>query len=327
MKCVRVTIIAICWWQALCVLAASQAAGPLRELNPLRAHVSLYLTEAPDLRFYARRDLTGPPEIVVNDLGAFVGKTLVCPWPGGRYDVSDRANMVLGYATRLDIDSGKYTPCPDGFPVISTWGDHGKGAAALYIEVFTRNRSLVEVRFRGKPYFVDLNALPGDPRPQLEVAGSSFIAAPSLPLFGVKPKGFVGWEWEIPEVEATRLRASATARLRRQPEFAQFLKSAQACLSSSRVPACFVPFVDEILANPEIEPRVYNVAAADFVDAVWRQANQDGRRRWADLRECFFSQDLDPGIDRARLMTNQGWVCDLALTRNGWKLTGFFLAP
>jgi hypothetical protein len=137
---------------------------------------------APDLRFYTNRSLSGPPALRVDQHGAFVGDRQVCSWPESVYDAKNNANMVLGYRGRPEVGNAKYDGCPTGFPVISTWGDHGLGGAVLYVDVVSRKGPIAEVRFEGKPYYFDLNAIPGDPR------------RPD-PALGRRPRGFLGWEW------------------------------------------------------------------------------------------------------------------------------------
>jgi hypothetical protein len=166
---VKALLIALAW---VAVLSLSRCAwsqesgsrsGPPLELKGPHV-VRLYPRTAPDLRFYADRTLTGTPGLRVDERGAFVGDRLVCAWPDGKYDVQNEANMVLGYRTRPEVGNAVYDACPDGFPVVSMWGDQGKGGAALYIEVYSRRGTVIEVRFEGKRYYLDLNTLPGDPR-------------------------------------------------------------------------------------------------------------------------------------------------------------------
>jgi len=294
--------------------------GPSLNLAARRAHIRLYLKEAPDLRFYERKNLLGAPAIHVNERGAFVGSTLVCSWPEGRYDQQNESNMVLGYATGPEVGSSRYIRCPDGFPVISTWGDRGKGAAALFIEVFSRTGRIVEVRFRDRSFYFDLNALPGDPRDPAEVPGSMFLTGPPASSFDVRMKGFLGWQWEISEEEAARLKARAVNRLRRQPAFARFLRDVRRCLGVAQTPACLVPFLAETLSNEHGD----SVTATQFADLAWREIDSEGRRRWTDLEECFLSEDLDASDTAARFATLNGWNCDLALGKTGWKLTDAF---
>ena len=144
---------------ALGLLASSQPfadgqdTGPRLELDPTRAHVRLYPKAAPDLKFFANRNLRGLPAIRLNGRGAFVEDQLVCSWPDGQYDPGNAANMVLGYETRPEIGNAKYDPCPPGFPIISMWGDGGLGGADLYIEVASRKGTIVDVRYAGRSYY------------------------------------------------------------------------------------------------------------------------------------------------------------------------------
>ena len=298
----------------------TQEVGPPLDLDPRQAHIDLYLRGAPNLKFYARKDLSGAPAIELNERGAFVRSTLVCSWPDGRYDQQNEGNMVLGYATGPEVGTPRYTPCPDGFPVISTWGDRGLGAATLLIEVFSRTGTLVEVRFRGQSLYFDLNALPGDPRDVAQVPSSIFVTGPPASSFGVKMKGFLGWEWEISAVDAARLKAVAATRLRRQPAFARFLRDVQQCVASPQnAPQCLIPHVQESMLNIDRD----KVIAAAFVDDVWQRVDTEGRRLWTYLAGCFSSNDLDASDTAARFEASEGYICDVELTKMGWKLTGF----
>ena len=185
-RSVNALLVAIAWMAALSLsrYVWSQD-GPPWELNKGGGPhlVRLYPRTPPDLKFYADRKLTGAPGLRLNERGAFVGDRLVCAWPEGKYDVGNEANMVLGYRTRPEIGNAIYDGCPPAFPVVSIWGDHGHGGAALYIEVYSRTGSIIEVRFQGKRYYLDLNTLPGDPR-----TPDSTLKRP--------PRGFLGWQWE-----------------------------------------------------------------------------------------------------------------------------------
>jgi hypothetical protein len=299
----------------------TQQLRPPLDVDPNRAHITLYPHGAPNLKFYARKDLQGSPAIEVNERGAFVGSTLVCSWPGGQYNPQNEENMVLGYSTNPAVGSPTYTPCPDGFPVISTWGDHGLGGATLMIEVFTRTGTLVEVRFRRQSLYFDLNALPGDPSDIAEVPDSMFLTGPAASSFGVKMKGFPGWNWEISGVEVDRMKAQAATRLRRQPAFARFLRDLQACLASSQTPGCLVRFVQDTIPDSKRD----RVTAKQFVDSLWQQVDSSDGRQWIDLEECFRSEDLDASDTAARFTTGDGWHCNLEFTKAGWKLTDFVL--
>jgi len=296
-------------------LASSHAVGqvqeaePPQEFNPKRAHVKLFPREAPDLRFYRRRDLRGLPAIRLNERGAFVGDQLVCAWPGGRYDSRNRVNMVLGYETPPEIGDPKYVPCPAGFPIISTWGDQGHGGAVLLIEVASRKGTLVEVVFQGQSYYLDLKSLPGDP---------------SVPT---RSGGWVGWYWQISGEEAEKAVRAAADRLRRRPAFTRFLREARACLSSANAPRCFISFVRETIYFPEARLGEYSVTAEQFTNAVWQRVGDDGHPLWGHLSECFASGDLSAGSRAATLTTQKGWTCELEETRSGWKLVRFFRNP
>jgi hypothetical protein len=172
----------------LAVDGRTQRPGPPLTLDPLRAHVSVFPgNRAPEIRLYAASDLSGDPPIRLDHRGLWVEGTLACSWPGGQYDPARRANMVLGYGLRAG-DLTDYRGCPPGLPIVSTWGDRGVGTAALFIVVADRQGAIVAVPYGSRRLYLDLNALPGDPR------------EPTNDLRRVvRLKGFVGWEWLPPE--------------------------------------------------------------------------------------------------------------------------------
>jgi hypothetical protein len=294
--------------------ARGQDNGPPVELNPRHAHVLLYPKAAPDLKLYRSRELAGPPAIRLNERGAFVGDQLVCSWPGGRYDTSDSANMVLGYETPPVAGNVKYVPCPAGFPIISTWGDGGHGTATLLIEVSSRKGAIIEVRFAGKPYYLDLRSLPGDPR-QPE------------PSLGMARRGVLGWEWVISGDEAGKAAKAAADRLRRRPAFARFFTEARACVSSAGAPQCFLPFVQEKLYFPEAGLADGHVTPEQFTNYVWKTIDRDGWTLWRHLRGCFVDGELSAAETAATIVSDDGWTCELEETRGGWKLVQFFQNP
>src|SRR2546423_8309793 len=96
------------------------------DLNPDRAHIEILLPdfsvlrEAPHIALYPTPALNGAPAIELTGAGLFVHGTLVCSWPGGRFDWSNDREyvMVLGYA---DDDANDYRGCPAGLPIKSVW--------------------------------------------------------------------------------------------------------------------------------------------------------------------------------------------------------------
>jgi hypothetical protein len=293
----------------LASVPAPQGGGQL-ELNPENAHVRLYPASAPDLKFYPNRDLTGPAAIRLNDRGAFFGNELVCRWPNGQYDENNASNMVLGYESAPEVGSPKFTPCPAGFPVISTRGDRGLGGAGLYIEVSGRKGPIIEVRFRAQSYYMDLRSLPRE-RPDPSGSNRSVLA----------------WQWEPSAKTASKVQRAAADRLKRQPGFNAFLEQARQCLSSPEAQKCFISLAVDRLYFPEGRLADPAVPADRFATIVWNTAADDGNKMEWHLKECFAVGDLSAGDRAAILTTETGWICEVRETPAGWKLVSFFQDP
>lgn len=141
------------------------------------------------------------------DEGLRLDGILTCSWPGGRWVEANAANMVLGYGS---VDAQQYQRCvPQDLPLISTWSDQSRGAAAIYIEVMARRGPIIESLWGIRRVYLDLNALPGDPREAIDDAN-------------LRTEGFVGWEWLLSEHEERRQIRAAYEQLLRQPSFTEF---------------------------------------------------------------------------------------------------------
>lgn len=293
---------------------AIQQAGPLLELNPDRAHISVFPPTHWNLQFYGRPDLSGQPVIELTDEGLRIDGRLTCAWPGGRWNETRAANMVLGYAT---VDAEGYHPCvPHGLPLISTWGDKGLGAAAIYIEVASRRGRVVESRWGPRRLYIDLNTLPGDPREPIQDAN-------------LRTQGFLGWEWLLSEHEEQRQTRAAFARLLRQPAFKQFVDGVRSCLTSRRVPGCLAPFVESPFyhsnAAAALEKANY-VTAAELVRYAWTAAGQSGGtgKAWDDLRSCLLD-GVPVSVTPQFVQLSGAVLCNVERGRTGWKLTAFYV--
>lgn len=279
-----------------------------------RAHISVYPPVHWDLRLYGRPDLSGSPAVHLTDDGLRVDGALVCVWPGGGWAVESSHNMVLGYRTR---DAEDYRRCiPDGLPVLSMWGDNGKGAAALFIEVTARRGSIVESTWGARRLYFDLNSLPGDPQ---EPIPGAFL----------RRKGFLGWEWLPSERDQRRQIRAAYARRLREVEFSRFITDVRKCFSSTRAPDCLVPFVESPFADVEIAMAVgktNEVTATELVRYVWTSARPDGDGRpiWYELRECLLNGEPE-AIGRGYVHLQGDVHCTIERRADGWKLTSFYV--
>ena len=287
-------------------------AGPPLELNPDRAHISVFPPSHWNLQFYDRPDLSGRPVIELTDQGLRIDGSLKCRWPGGRWNEMRAANMVLGYRT---ADAGDYHPCvPLGLPLISTWGDKGLGAAAIYIEVAARRGRVVESRWGARRLYLDLNTLPGDPREPIQDAN-------------LRTKGFLGWEWLLSENAEQRHTRAAYLRLLRQPAFKQFIDGVRSCLASRRVPGCLAAFVESPFYHSEAAAALGKtnfVTAAELVRYAWTAAGESGGtgRAWDDLRSCLLD-GVPASVTPEFVQLSGAVLCNLELGRTGWKLTAF----
>lgn len=291
-----------------------QEAHPRRELNPALAHIVVFPPSHWDIRLYGNPGLSGPAVLHLNDEGLSADGKLACSWPGGRWQESREANMVLGYRS---VDATGYQGCtPADLPIISTWGDRGLGSAALYIEVVSRRGHIIETRWAARRLYFDLNSLPGDPR----------VSVPNAQL---ERKGFVGWEWLLSEREEARRTRVAFARLLREPGFKRFLQGARSCLSSSRVARCFAAFVKSPFYHSGAATALGKsnyVTPAEFVRYAWTAPGESGGsgKMWDDLCSC-----LTVGVPVAATSTKVQFsgtvLCNVELGRTGWALTAFYV--
>jgi hypothetical protein len=76
----------------------------------------------------------------------------------------------------------------------------------------------------------------------------------------------------------------------------------------------------------EMDPPAEMVPAARFVEWAWRNVDENERRHWDHLQDCFSSKDLTvtAGGTEAVLDTDDEWGCRVRRTRAGWQLTGLF---
>lgn len=134
-------------------------------LNAKKSHLIIFTSpDLPNLDFIDAN--SAEVKIQLNHDGLFVGKRIVCSWPGGRYSSKQEPNMVLGYsATPGDSSSSNtntiYKPCPSEVPVKSTWGDGGNGTAALYIEIEKVANDTAIVKYKSEFLRLDLSKLKG----------------------------------------------------------------------------------------------------------------------------------------------------------------------
>lgn len=294
--------------------AAIPQAGPPVDLNPDRAHIRVFTPSHWNLQFHGRPDLSGQPVIALTDEGLRIDGRLTCAWPGGRWNETRASNMVLGYAT---VDAEGYHPCvPQGLPLISTWGDKGLGAAAIYIEVASRRGRVVESRWGVRRLYLDLNTLPGDPREPIRNAN-------------LRTRGFLGWEWLLSEHDEQRRTRASYARLLRQPAFKQFVDGARLCLASTRVPGCLAPFVESPFYHSDAAAalkKAHYVTAAELVRYAWTAGGESGGtgRAWDDLRSCLLD-GVPVSVTPTRVQLSGAVHCNVERGRTGWKLTAFYV--
>lgn len=135
-------------------------------------HVMIFAENwVPDIKLYETRELSGPPVFHLSKKGLYRGTHQLCSWPGGDYDTTKAPNMVLGYDVK-----GTYTPCSEGSPILSTWGDGGTGTAVIYISVADKKGSTARAVYRGKNYYLDLQSIPQNAWEWLK-AGDDFKTA------------------------------------------------------------------------------------------------------------------------------------------------------
>jgi len=155
---------------------------PRHPMDPMKAHFWLSfrgldgLTELPELRFYSNPALSGPVAMVLDRGGLTVNGRPVCVWPASAFDLQfpDR---------RFDLVAADdpNRSCPPDVPL--RFSDY-EGAFGVYVEITRLNEPVVEVRYRGRPYFFSLRSVTADP--WRGSGGGSILRSPdaSPPMLG-----------------------------------------------------------------------------------------------------------------------------------------------
>ena len=295
-------------------------------MRPDRHHVRIYDwafdRATMNIRFYDNRQMIGEPVIHLTNRGLFIDGTLVCSWPDGRFNPSSRY-MWLGFEALspepYDAPPSGYRGCPSGVP-IETLYDFGAGTR-IVIAVVERRESIAAVEYGMRKLFLDLDALPGDPRP--ETVDTSFA---------LQPKGsFEGWAWHRSDDERKVMMANATEALLRSPAFIEFRQMAKDCLNSPNAPDCLAAFVRNPFYYPEAmsptEKSGY-VPALRFARYARTASHpyMTDKLLWAELDMCF-SLDSVRLVDKreefqyATVKTDNGFVCGFRYDEAGWQLS------
>ncbi len=298
---------------ALSLLAVASVPGWAQVLDSSKAHIEIVLDEKPPvLLFYKSPALSGDPILALDATGLKIDGVLVCSWPGGRYNRSDLM-MVLGYDQRDERWEPVNGGCPPGVPVISGWNF---GGATLSIAVDKREGPIVRVAYGSRSAYLDLRALPGDPRESPE----GFLK--QLPR-----KGRIGWEWLPSEQEVRRHDAAVFAELQQVPAFSRFLAAIRNCLNSDDFVRC-IPAV----ADPDIRHEGGSwTGLVSFLDYL-AQASvpTPGETVASELRRCFgsggrFRNSGAPSF--VQFVTESGYICDVSRVGSRYLLVGLWLNP
>lgn len=127
--------------------------------NPGRLHIGLPLSTsdgrpvAPDVRFYARRDLSGPVSMQFDRHGLRVGDVVICTWSDGAFDTTSPRSYEAQLVSAMDPTR----PCPTDVPIKPS------RQRTIELEVTRLNGRTVEVRYRGTAHYMDLRTLPANP--------------------------------------------------------------------------------------------------------------------------------------------------------------------
>src|SRR4051794_9324101 len=260
---------AIVWLTVVASSAQPIAKVPTEDdLNPSHAHVEVFLDmftrsgEAPHIALYTTPDMKGPPAVELTGDGLFVHGQLQCSWPGGRFDGSNarRHLMVLGYA---DENASDFRGCPD-LPIRSFWSYDDGRDPRLFVEVGSRRGSRVSIRRGGTTFYLDLNALPGDPA----LRGEPIDAALSRVI---RRKGFTGWAWIEPRRSSESRAATAVVRRRHDAALTAFLRDVRACVVSESRPSCLGRFVKSQFYYPDLWDATRRPSATpyEFAQFLW----------------------------------------------------------
>jgi len=293
------------------------------DLNPKRAHIQIMVPfenrEPPRLALYATPRLTGDPVITLNGEGLFIRGKLACTWRGGTFEGPSPDDIpVLASA---DAAANEYRWCAPGLPIRSIWHyEEGGRSSHLLIEVAARRGTLIETRQGRTRYYFDLNSLQGDPVDDGDPVETELRRV-------VRLKGVTGWSWNESKRDIDRREAKALAALLKDRTFTTFLRDIRACLSSSKVPGCLVPFVKRehpgaVLGEASLDSWAN---AEEFVDFVWQQLPESGagagleRRPWDELVACLFTRGMRGASKDGVTLETDTYICDVERIDGAWK--------
>jgi hypothetical protein len=92
-------------------------------------------------------------------------------------------------------------------------------------------------------------------------------------------------------------------------------------VTSSASPGCVAEFVMDQIYYPEARIGIGYVTPEQFVKAVWGFTDPWGDQPGRHLIDCF----LKARGDSTRLVTDDGWVCDVERINGVWKIADFYL--
>lgn len=272
--------------------------------DPSKEHVRIDLESwVPEVRLKAER--AEEPELYLNGSGLHHGLRLLCPWPKRRFDRSRSANMVLGFdGERVS------SPCPEGSPFVSGFGDGGRGSAVLCLAVEKRLGGFVETSYRGKKHFLELSKLPPG-------------------------------AWRLVESRRqteTRERKTASA-VERDGAWQAFLSASRRCLRREDPRPCLVPWVTAqniyFPEKSEFEPAVcqgtdrWHLTPELFLDCLWWAEHPSGQGRlWQELEACLAPNNPAEHANESEvLLPGKLYQCRIEREAAGWRLSGISQAP
>jgi hypothetical protein len=129
----------------------------------------------PPMMFFSRRDARGTPDVVIDRRGLVEGGVVRCVWWNPE-SLDSSSGLPLRLAT---APARPEAPCANG---IST-GHFTFGPPVLFVLVRRVQGTVAEIPYNGKTLYLDLNALPGDPRDENPEALES-VCASREPLAG-----------------------------------------------------------------------------------------------------------------------------------------------
>jgi len=129
-------------------------------LDPQQTYIQAHFSKGlPVIDFYEAPDMTGKPVLRLDEKGVFESAKQLCSWPGGRFAIERQADMVLERQPnpgRPPQARAMRDACPSNLPIVSTYGDRGRGTAVLYFRVTKIQDSIAQTMYRDRKLYFSM---------------------------------------------------------------------------------------------------------------------------------------------------------------------------